>query len=1021
MRKKDFAVLVVACAALSPLGFSACGPAAVPPATSPVASSSASTSPAAIVQADPAEGPVATLRSGELAPIEEKAPTEARVVGRYADARFELLALELVLPIKAAFDSSERQGSVVRLEPAVGPYAFAAMPDDVSAVERRGLATSVVWMRRPREQDKSGITGVLYTPQLGDEPGHTVPFFADVDPKQKSDPQVLARWAAAFAGHLRGLSSGPWHQFAATRVEEVFGDKKKQAKAVVPRPHRPNGEELGMLMETTTGMLSVQEALQHDRPLLLAAAREKATTPIAKLAGPKLALHPWNEMLRGLSATLPAEPLAAAVPAEFWYLRAADLPAVFRMVDQLDAWGTPAANLMDGNLEERDLARRYETQLGLARTELARVLGKEVIESVAFAGSDPYLKEGSDVTAIFSVKQSLIFNAALAANLAAHAKAHGGANSSTISHEGASIASAMSADGAVHQYRTTLGTLAVVSNSLAATKRVIDAFQRKRSRLADEMDFRYMLARDAATPAEVLGFFGDKFVAEAVGPRQKVLEARRQIATAELMTPGFAALLYGWIYGKSPASVDELVASRLLRKEELKHATGTPIAWRPGDAPRSPWGTPSALTPLLDLATPDTVTEPEKVAYERFSRTYESYWSGYIDPAMLRLSASGPADGGGIILADLRILPLIDGTDYREIRELAGQARVKAPAVADGLRAVVGIGPTAGVRRELAELAGGRSGRFGLHFDFLGDWAMVGTVDRARIADVTRRLDHDLPELPSSSEERQDMDEIAEAARMPAYAAVEIRSMTAAGIALAEVRKLGESVFHDQLIWTEAGNEGGRAIVRIGVKAETQAASAGKDVSAYYALTDKALYVALDEGVLRLLLRDLAEGHGPVASRKSNDGDSSQLVVELAGDRRGGLFTALSWIMSQAILRESGPARAHAEALLRGGFDRAPDETGLRALALAYFGTVPMPPYGGAYSLGADGVSDPVRGTASSPRWPALPVPGSMVDKLLGSVGRFRSEIAFDPEGPTTTDGHGMQSLHVRATIGLRK
>ena len=293
-----------------------------------------------------------------------------------------------------------------------------------------------------------------------------------------------------------------------------------------------------------------------------------------------------------------------------------------------------------------------------------------------------------------------------------------------------------------------LGTLAIVSNSLAATKSVIDAFQRKRPRLTDEMDFRYMLARDAGTPADVLGFFGDKFVAEAIGPRQKVLEARRQNRHRRADDTGVRRAALRLDLRKEPASVDELIASKLLRKEELKHASGTPIAWRPGEAARSTWGTPSALTPLIDLAAPDTVTEPEKVAYERFSRTYESYWSGYIDPAMLRLSMSG--DKATTILADLRILPLIDGTDYREIRELAGQARVKAPPITDGLRAVVGIGPTAGLRRELAELAGGRSGRFGLHFDFLGDWAMVGTVDRARIADVTRKLNRDLPEPPGS-------------------------------------------------------------------------------------------------------------------------------------------------------------------------------------------------------------------------------------------------------------------------------
>ena len=116
-------------AALSPAGFSACGPAACLPSAPPAASASASASAAPLVQAEPPEGPVAALRSGELAPIDHKTPAQARVVARYTDDRFELLALELVLPINAAFDSSERQGSVVRLEPRGEPYAFAAMPD----------------------------------------------------------------------------------------------------------------------------------------------------------------------------------------------------------------------------------------------------------------------------------------------------------------------------------------------------------------------------------------------------------------------------------------------------------------------------------------------------------------------------------------------------------------------------------------------------------------------------------------------------------------------------------------------------------------------------------------------------------------------------------------------------------------------------------------------------------------------------------------------------------------------------
>ena len=44
---------------------------------------------------------------------------------------------------------------------------------------------------------------------------------------------------------------------------------------------------------------------------------------------------------------------------------------------------------------------------------------------------------------------------------------------------------------------------------------------------------------------------------------------------------------------------------------------------------------------------------------------------------------------------------------------------------------------------------------------------------------------------------------------------------------------------------------------------------------------------------------------------------------------------------------------------------------------------------------------------------------GSPVDKLLSAVGRSRSEIAFDREGPGKGDT-GLLSLHARVTLGLR-
>jgi len=988
----------------------ACAPAAPRPAAPAVASAP----PAASLPVEVAEEPVASLRTGELSPIEHPQSIEAKIIARFSDDRYETLGLEMVLPLSAAFDWSERVGCRVAIDQeGAAPYAFAAIPDDVAAVEGRGLGAATVWVRRTKDQEAKPVTGTVFTPQLGAEAGHKVRFASSGDAKAKSDPKVIARWASALAAHLHEIGAGPWNEFAAARVEEVFGDKKKR-KVVVAQPRAPrDSDEMARTMETTTGMLSIQEALQHDRPLLLALTKEKRAVPIAKLSPPKSAPHPWDEMLRAISTPSPVEPLAAAVPADFWYLRATDISALLRLADELDGWGTPFASLMDRNIAELDLASRYQTQLGLTRSALGRALGREVIESVALVGSDPYLREGSDLTAVFAVKQAALFGAALEAMLAGHAQAHAGAPKKTVSHEGVGITVAASADGAVRQHRATVNGLEIVTNSLGAMKSVLDAIQGRRPRLADEKDFRYMLARDAGQGDPLLGFFGDRFVAEVTGPRQKVLESRRQAAAAELTTPGFAALLYGFIYGKSPSGVDELFASKLLHKEELKHSGGAPIDWRPGAAARSDWGTPAALTPLIDLDRPTTVSESERVAYERFSRTYETYWRQYIDPAALRVEFRGP--NLDQLSLDLRVLPLIDGTDYRDILELAGQTRVKAPPVAEGVRAVVGIGPTAKLRRELSDLASGSLGRHGFKLDFLGDWAMVGIWDRTRIADVARKLRNEFPQAPEAEPTHRG-DEIAEAARIPAYAAVAIRSASGAALALAAVRKMTDEAIGGMVSWTDAGTEGGTTIVRValGKDREQQGEGARSDVSVFYALTEKVFFASLDEGVLRRLIGDVAEGRGPAPAHGSADG--SQLVFDLNAKPGGGLFTAFAWLLSEQLVHASAPARAQAEAVLRGSPERARDGEAVRALSFAYFGTAPTPPYGGAYTLGADGLRDPLLGTASSPRWPRLPVPGSMVDRLLAAVGRFRSEIAFEREGGDAKASRAMQSLHLRIT-----
>jgi hypothetical protein len=1003
-----------------------CGSTAPAP-TLPVAAPSASVVASAVAPAPaPPDGPVPKLRAGALARVDHATPIEGQVAARHVDAAFETLAVELMLPgdVPSGMWGSS-SGIVVALD-GVGPWAFVSVaadefPSRVDARGSRGSTALTVWIKRPRAEQGKPVHGALFVAHDADTPGQRFAFQATVDAAKKSDAALPGRWGHALSQAIRARGSSPWHAFAAQRIETAFAEKAKApAKGVVlPTAARRGRSELDELMDTTTGAMSIQEALQMDRPLLLRAAREKAAIPIGKLAGPRSEPHPWEDLSRALGKTAPAEPLAALVPAEFYYLRAADLDVLFQLSDQLDAWATPIVGALDRRAADQDLAGRYETQLGLARTALSRALGKEVVAQIALVGSDPYLREGSDVSVLFQVKQRGLFEAGLAGTLALRAREHGSVTAATTTYQGVDVRIATSPDGAVRQHRATVGDVEIVSNSLGAVKRILDAIKGKRPRLADEKDFAYLLARDAEVRADALGFMGDRFVGEVVGPRQKVLEARRQLALAELMTPGFAALLHGWLTGHGPASIDELVASKLLTRDELKHGGGAPISWKPGEAARSVFGTPAALTPLIDLPEPDLVTGSERDAYERFSRGYESYWRTYIDPAAIRVAVDA-APTGTTLTADLRIVPLIEGTDYREILETAGQARVEVPALGRGARAVVGIGQEARARRELAHLVRGFAGRHDFGLDFLGDWAMIGVDDRASLAQAVIASQRRLPELPGR-DERAHIDELTALTTIPAYVAIGIKSMAGAALALAAIHGIGDDVLPGAIRWTEVGKERDVSIMRV-ASGDPERHPDGEparndEIQVSYALTRGVFLASFDERTLRRLVDDVIDGHGPSPATATAGG--SQLVVDLAGEKEGALFTMLSWLLTQESLGENRSSDELAEALLVGSRDRAGDPAAIRALGFATFGSMPVPPEGGQWTLAEDGVHDPHRGSASAPIWPELPVPGSPTDKLLSAVGRFRSEIAFDREGPGKGRG-GLLSLHAKVKLGLR-
>jgi hypothetical protein len=981
-------------------------PAAVPKATPAPSASQEPAEPRATLE-DEAEPGTVELRTGRIAPIVHKEPLELEVRRHALDGDEQLL--EVVLPEFASEAPGDQfwLGTEARITGSSAPLQLVS----------RSNTEMVLWLRRPKAEGAGEIAGDAYTPAVGGQPGHHFRFRAP-SPRGPATPELPTIWATALTRYVSGRG-------------DAFGySASSRIHARYKLPGQPMGldsrttaasDDLTDLMDTFTGRAAIQAALATRRSRLLAAGSAPRKLPIGSLSGPALAHHPWAELSKRLTGKAPEEALAQAVPAEFYFVRAKSFSAFTRTLDFVESFGAPAADLLDGASSERGTLPRYLAELGVESSDLSRVLGPDVVQDFAVVGSDPYLHQGSDVTLIFRLKSPLLFRAARLKALATHGAAHGGIQSSNFMHEGVQVEVARSPNGRVRQHNAVVGGFELVSNSPGAIRRVISSIHGKVPRLADEPDFRYMLARDPDVPAEVLAFIGDRFVEAVVGPAQKIAEARRQVALSELTAPALAALLYGWIHGKSPVDANELSRSGLLAATELKHRDGTRIDWAPGKAPRSSWGTPAALEPLIDLPPVTKVSELERDGYARFAEQYRARWSEYIDPIALRLSHAERGGGTGLH-AELRVLPLVSADEAAQL-DLGGDGHVAPAELLSGARFSIGIGEKAQLRRTLTMGLGwvtGNDSRFKL--DWLGNYAMVGCADRNELTNALRATN--LPELTALERPVSAQDMGAEPAPrndlellggLPVYAVIGLKSRVAAAVALTAARRMLEEAAPGAVEWKPFAEHRGVQVVRI-LGREND-----KELALYYAIAEDALLVTLNRSVMRSLIEQSVDGKLPKQGKQpASMSREGQVVLELAPNKKGALRTILAWTLATGGAMSARRAMADAEAVLRGVPESAHKPERSAELSRMYLGSAPLSPHGHRYFLSPQGIAEPVSGTAHAPEWSAIPSAGSTAERVLNGFGRFRSDLSFDEEPEIANGQPRLRSLRVRLDLWLR-
>jgi hypothetical protein len=503
-------------------------------------------------------------------------------------------------------------------------------------------------------------------------------------------PSAPQKWTLAEAkGALRRQPDNAYLQYVVLQLA-------KQDKALAETQAEFRWTERGRRKEVDlfglfSGQHAVQESLQLDTMLPPDALRDKDDPPatpkekatpldLAKLAGPAAPSHPWAKLLAGRSPKV-AE-LSRCVPANFYFVEFRSLNKLLDLLETGQDWSRYFFAQASLDATDQRVRQRVQRQLVLPTDTSWRVLYDTLVGQIAIAGSDLFVKEGSDTTMLFDLKSDF-FRGKSDSLLEQAAKDRPDARRTSGKYLGVDYVGITTPDREISVYSAyPRPKLHVRSNSLVALKRVLEAVVGKTeagsvvTRLGDTDEFKYV--RTLLKPGEVeedgFIYLSDPFIHEMVGPRVKLTERRRLVGYNHLRMVAHAAQLYRTQFGKAPKSLDDLHQAGVVPGEFNKDRLACPFGGTyslsaDGTAGvSSVLGTAQYLTPCCELSVKEATAE-EVSAYREFVKDYNQYWRSYFDPIAIRLQVTAKR-----LRAETLVLPLIDNTIYTALSKALGGA-----------------------------------------------------------------------------------------------------------------------------------------------------------------------------------------------------------------------------------------------------------------------------------------------------------------------------------------------------------
>lgn len=670
------------------------------------------------------------------------------------------------------------------------------------------------------------VSGSIYVPRA-DLSGMTWLRF-EVDPDQATE-EARTNFYLTKARHYarlrqRNLPGGSWFRYQERKALQAVRLQSEEAPDDVDnrRPNFRAGTELQDTFELFTGGRAVSENLQLDR-LLQVDQSEEPTIELSSLTGITVREFDWQPLIQ--DAAPETDPPAELIPHDQYAVLFSRFGNLVTLLDEAQAQGTPVLHLLEDRAQDARSRERYQRQLCLSLDAVSRLLGDRIVGGVAVTGSDPYFRTGTDVAVLFETAVQDVLTEYLQSRYRAAVDENPECREVEGEIRGIAYAGVITPDRSVCSYRARLGNTVAVTNSLVQLEKLSAVLHGEAPSLASLPEYTFFRQRYPRPDAEetALLIVPDAAIRRWGGPKWRIAASRRTRAAA-VLAHHQAAHLEELVTGQ--------VEPRSLAVDSSVPDLGT-VRLTDSGVRSSTYGDLAFLTPIAELDF-TRVGSTEARAYRRWRDTYQRYWRGYFDPIAVRFSVRDDR-----LSADLTVMPLIEGSEYRPLVQLTRGVRLDPQAGDPHPEALLHYAMAVDVDSEPLRWTR----------NFLQTMIQDGNAGPLSWMgeSVALYVDADpfWKELDAAADSREFLQ--GNYHRLPVAVNIEVANSLKLSLFLAALRGWVEQTAPDLTRW-EKLEHNGRSYVKISGAEGTRGVP--EELALYYAATPQALIVTLNEDLL---------------------------------------------------------------------------------------------------------------------------------------------------------------------------